>query len=259
MSTPTTADPVGDAKVFMLGAQLGVVEVQARLRSGGMDGGRRPTSHERLAGQPWDASYRDGPAPWDIGAPQPAVMRLASAGAFTGAVLDVGCGTGDNAVHIASSGVDVLGVDVAESAVSMARATAAARSVDAEFIVADALRLGRLDRAFDTVLDCALFHAFDNEERRDYVLSLASVTRPGGRLYVLCFSDADPETTGPHPVSRDELTAPFTGGSGWRIASIGAERLQARFAPEGVPAWLAEVQRLESREISDEPVPIGAA
>src|SRR5215472_15007105 len=53
-------------------------------------GGRRPTSHERMAGQPWDASYRDGPAPWDIGTPQPAIVRLASAGAFAGPVLDAG-------------------------------------------------------------------------------------------------------------------------------------------------------------------------
>jgi SAM-dependent methyltransferase len=213
-------------------------------RSGDPYGGRRPTSHERLAGQPWDASYRDGPAPWDIGAPQPAVVRLANAGAFAGTVLDVGCGTGHNAMHIAGLGLDVLGVDVAESAVSMARETAAARRVDAEFMVADALHLGRLGRAFDTVLDCALFHAFDHDERRDYVVSLASATRPGGYLYLLCFSDADPEAAGPHPVSRDELTAPFTPGAGWRIASIGPERLQARFAPGGVPAWLAKMERI---------------
>src|SRR5256885_15154192 len=67
--------------------------------------GRRPTSHERLTGLPWDASYHDGPAPWDIGQPQPAVVRLASEGGFAGAVLDAGCGTGENALHIASLGM----------------------------------------------------------------------------------------------------------------------------------------------------------
>lgn len=224
------------------------MSTQRGLRSGDAYGGRQPTSHERHAGQPWDASYRNGPAPWDIGAAQPAVVRLASADAFAGTVLDAGCGKGDNAVHIASLGLDVLGIDVAESAVSSARETAAAHNLDAQFMVADALHLGRLGRAFDTVLDCALFHAFDNDERRDYAASLASVTRPGAHLYVLCFSDADPDTAGPHPVSRYELTAPFTRSSGWKIASIGAERLQARFAPEGVPAWLAEIERIDSRE-----------
>ena len=54
--------------------------------------GRQPTSHERMSGQPWDASYHDGPAPWDIGRPQPAVVRLASEGGFAGAVLDAAAG-----------------------------------------------------------------------------------------------------------------------------------------------------------------------
>lgn len=120
--------------------------------------------------------------------------------------------------------------------------------IGAEFIVADALRLDRLGRVFDTVLDCALFHAFDNDERRGYVFSLASVTRPGGNLYVLCFSDTDPETAGPHPVSRQELSAPFTTSFGWSITSISPERLQARFAPDGAPAWLAKIQRIEPQD-----------
>src|SRR6201996_4914971 len=104
-------------------------------------GGRRPSSHERLAGRPWDASYTDGPAPWDIGGPQPAVVRLADAGAFAGTVLDAGCGTGDNALHLAQLGLSVLGIDVAETAIATARAHAAQRRSAAEFAVADALQL----------------------------------------------------------------------------------------------------------------------
>jgi 2-polyprenyl-3-methyl-5-hydroxy-6-metoxy-1,4-benzoquinol methylase len=83
-------------------------------------GGRRPTSHERVYGRPWDASYHDGPAPWDIGQPQPAIARLASEGGFAGAVLDAGCGTGEHALLVASLGLSVLGVDVAETALAMA-------------------------------------------------------------------------------------------------------------------------------------------
>jgi hypothetical protein len=54
--------------------------------------GRHPTSHERLTGLPWDASYHDGPAPWDIGKPQPAIVRLASEDGSAGAVLDAAAG-----------------------------------------------------------------------------------------------------------------------------------------------------------------------
>jgi SAM-dependent methyltransferase len=119
--------------------------------------GRHPTSHERLTGLPWDASYHDGPAPWDIGQPQPAIARLASEGGFVGAVLDAGCGTGENALHVASLGLSVLGVDVAETALAIARAKADDRGIEVEFA---------------------------GDERPGYVASLASVTEHDGTLYV---------------------------------------------------------------------------
>jgi SAM-dependent methyltransferase len=207
---------------------------------------REPTSHERRAGAPWDASYRDGPAPWDVGRPQPAVVRLAREGAFAGTVLDAGCGTGENALHIAALGLPVLGVDVAETAVSIARGKAAERGFDAEFDVGDALRLDRLGRVFDTVLDSGLFHAFDGDERRAYVTSLAAVLRPGGHVYVLCFADEGAGPRGPHPVSQDELRAPF--GDGWRMASLAPERIETRFHEHGAPGWLARIQRSRNGE-----------
>src|ERR1700684_647629 len=205
-------------------------------------GERQPTSHERRANQRWNASYVDGPPPWDVG-PQPAIARLASEGAFTGTVLDAGCGTGENALLIASRGLRVLGVDVAETALSLAREKAAARGIDADFALADALRLDRLSRTFDTVLDCGLFHTFDSDERREYVTSLASVTSRGGRLYVLCFSDVGPDRCGPHPTSHEELQAAFRRSGGWRVVSVDPDRIHTRFGPRGLPAWLAKIER----------------
>jgi SAM-dependent methyltransferase/catechol 2,3-dioxygenase-like lactoylglutathione lyase family enzyme len=209
---------------------------------------RQPTSHERREGRPWDASYVDGPAPWDIGEPQPAILRLAGEGAFAGAVLDAGCGTGENALHVASLGLHVLGVDVAESALSIAREKAARRGIDAEFVVGDALHLHRLGRVFETVLDCGLFHTFDSDERRDYAASLASVTARGGHLYVLCFSDVGPDACGPHPISQDELRAAFS-SSGWSVASVSPDRLRTRFDAQGAPAWLAKIERRDRNGI----------
>ncbi len=205
-------------------------------------GGRPPTSHERMTGRPWDASYRDGPAPWDIGGPQPALVRLAAKGVFAGPVLDPGSGTGENALHLASLGLSVLGVDVAETALAMARDKAARRGAEVEFALADALHLERLGRTFRTVLDCGLFHTFQGDERVQYVASLAAVTEHGGTLYLLCFSDQGTDA-GPHPVSREELRAAFHLGSGWEISTIQPERLETRFHENGAPAWLATIQR----------------
>jgi SAM-dependent methyltransferase len=204
--------------------------------------GRPPTSHERMTGLPWDASYHNGPAPWDIGRPQPAIVRVASQGGFAGAVLDAGCGTGENALHVASLGVAVLGVDVAETALEIARAKADDRGIEVEFAGADALRLARLGRSFETVLDCGLFHSFDRDERPGYVASLASVTGHDATLYVLCFSDVGPET-GPHPVSRDELRGAFNASSGWDVAAVEPDRIQSRYHRDGAPAWFATIKR----------------
>lgn len=196
-----------------------------------------------MTGQPWDASYHDGPAPWDVGA-QPVVVRLAAEGAFTGTVLDAGCGSGDNALHVASLGLPVLGVDVAETALASAREKAADRGLKAEFAVGDALQLGRLGRKFDTVLDCGLFHTFDRVEQPAYAASLASVTEHDGTLYLLCFSDEGPDS-GPHPVTQDDLRAAFTPSTGWDIATIAADRVHTRFHGDtGAPAWLATIKRL---------------
>jgi SAM-dependent methyltransferase len=205
--------------------------------------GRQPTSHERMAGQPWDASYHDGPPPWDIGQPQPAIVRLASQGGFAGAVLDAGCGTGENALLVASLGLPVLGVDVAETALAMAREKAADRGIEVEFAAADAFMLDRLGRRFETVLDCGLFHAFDADERAAYAASLAAVTEHDGTLYVLCFSDEGPDT-GPHPISQEELRAAFNPSSGWDITAIEPNRLQTRIHDHGAAAWFATIKRI---------------
>ena len=205
-------------------------------------GGRQPTSHERMTGQPWDASYRAGPAPWDVGRPQPAVVRLAGAGGFAGAVLDAGCGTGENALHLASRGLPVMGVDVAPTAVAIARAKARDRGIEVEFAVADAFELARLGRRFESVLDSGLFHTFAGDERPRYVASLAAATQPGGTLHVVCFSDAAP-ATGPHPVSEAELRAAFAPGTGWAVAAVVPDRIQTRFHADGAPAWVATITR----------------
>lgn len=206
-------------------------------------GGRPPTSHERMTGRPWDASYQDGPPPWDVGEPQPAVVRLAARGGLASPVLDAGCGTGENALHLASLGWSVLGFDVAETALASARAKAEARGIAVELVAADALRLERLGRSFATVVDCGLLHTFDAEERPRYAASLAAVTERGGTLYVLCFSDqgSDP---GPHPIRQEDLRTAFGPGTGWSVAAIEPERIQTTFHDHGAPAWLATIRRL---------------
>jgi SAM-dependent methyltransferase len=197
-----------------------------------------------MTGLPWDASYRDGSAPWDVGRPQPAVVRVAAEGGFAGAVLDAGCGSGENALHIASLGLPVLGFDVAETALAVAGGKAGDRGIEVEFIAADALRLEGMRRRFETVLDCGLFHSFDGDERPGYVASLASMTNHDGTLYVLCFRDDGPDA-GPHPVRQDDLRAAFSRATGWDVVAIEPDRVLTRYHDDrGAPAWLATFRRI---------------
>ena len=203
---------------------------------------RSPTSHERRSGEPWDHSYQAGSPPWDIGRPQPAVVRLCDQGAFVEAVLDAGCGSGENALEIAARDIEVVGADVAPTAIRQAQEKAAGRGIAANFLVADALQLDRLGQTFQSGLDCGLFHTFDDDERQAYVESLAAVTRPGSVLHLLCFSDMAPGDWGPRRIRQAELRASF--GDGWKVVSIEEERFETNLESSEVPAWLAQIERV---------------
>ncbi|MFC5290124.1 class I SAM-dependent methyltransferase [Actinokineospora guangxiensis] len=131
--------------------------------------------------------------PWDISQAQPSLVAIEESGGISGDVLDLGCGTGDNAIYLASRGYRVTGVDVAPTAIKEAVQRAQAVGVDVTFDVADATKLDQYSSAFDTIVDSALYHSLEVDERADYVRALVRVARPGARLHVLCFSDATPE------------------------------------------------------------------
>jgi SAM-dependent methyltransferase len=202
--------------------------------------------NERVTTPSWDDSYAGStPPPWDIGQPQPAFARLAAQGLLTGRVLDAGCGTGEHTLLAASSGADALGVDGSPRAIDRARGKAAERGIKARFEVADALRLADLGLSFDVVIDNGLFHVFDDASRARYVASLASVLRPGGHLYLMCFSDRQPGTAGPRRVTQDELRSAFA--DGWQIDAIQGDTIEINpgpfFGTTQVQAWLAIISR----------------
>ena len=188
-----------------------------------------------------------GKAPWDIGKPQPVLVEVADR--VTGDVLDAGCGTGENALFLAEKGHPVLGIDFLEGPIQEARTKTQERGLAAEFARMDALNLAGLDRRFDSVIDSGLFHVFSDEDRARYVAGLAHVTRPGGRLFLLCFSDDEPGTQGPRRVSQQELRDSFA--QGWAIEELRPARFEVvpdlkdiAFSEGGPRAWFSMVRRL---------------
>lgn len=203
-----------------------------------------------IPSSPWDSAYRGAPPPWDIGRPQPIVEEIADDGGFRGEVLDAGCGTGENALFLASRGLDVLGVDWSALAIARARAKAAERGLRATFEVADALDLAALGRTFESVLDCGLFHTFEDAERAAYVAGLAAVVRRTGLVHLLCFSDREPWGGGPRRVTQAEIRQAFA--DGWNVIAIEQARFATRLHDDGALAWHATIERAPAARTSDE-------
>ena len=191
-------------------------------------------------------SMYSGKAPWDIGRPQKAFIEIADQ--VQGSVFDVGCGTGENALFFASRSHKVTGIDYLAEPIRRAKQKAVERGVTATFLVMDALALKELPQVFDTLIDCGLFHVFDNDDRERYVEGLATVLKPDGRLFLMCFSDQEPGEQGPRRVSRMEIEDTFA--EGWTVESIKPTRFEVRpdlkdisFSEGGPKAWFVVVRR----------------
>jgi SAM-dependent methyltransferase len=191
-------------------------------------------------------NFYAGSAPWDIGKPQEPVVAVAHW--VTSPVLDAGCGTGEHALFLAAWGHEVTGIDFVEEAVTRARRKAAERGLSVKFLVKDALTLGDWGERFASVIDCGLFHVFSDADRQRYVQGLQRVLVPGGRLFLLCFSDEEPGTEGPRRVSRQELYSAFA--DGWEIQLVEPCRIGVNpqftdftFSEGGPRAWFAVIRR----------------
>jgi SAM-dependent methyltransferase len=194
----------------------------------------------------FESMYAEG-APWDVGKPQQTFIDVADQ--IQGAVLDAGCGAGDMALFLASRGNKVTGVDYLDEPIRRAKLKAAEKKLPVSFLVKDATAFKDWNERFENVVDSGLFHVFSDDDRKKYVAGLATVLKPGGRLYLMCFSNEEPGTEGPRRVSKQELREAFA--DGWEIESIEPARFEIRpnlkgfnFSPGGPKTWFATIRRL---------------
>jgi cyclopropane fatty-acyl-phospholipid synthase-like methyltransferase len=148
--------------------------------------------------------------------------------------VDLGCGTGENALYLATRGHVVCGIDYVALPIERAKAKARARGLTVDFRVGNAFELHELHGRFDTAIDCGLFHLFNDEERAAYVTGLAAVLGAGGRFHMLCFSNLEPPGEGPRRVSRQEIYDTFR--DGWEVEDVQGVSIE-NVATADVP-WL---------------------
>lgn len=160
----------------------------------------------------WDEAYKGTP-PWDVGHPQPVFVDLIKSGEIKpGRALDIGCGRGDNSIMLSMSGCDVTGIDIVKGVISDAKEKAIERHVNVNFVVGNVLQMDRLFRKaeFDIVIDSGLFHTMTDGERPIFARQVHRVLKKGGKYFMLCFSDKEPDGTGPRRVSKAEIESTFT-------------------------------------------------
>jgi SAM-dependent methyltransferase len=191
----------------------------------------------------WEDAYKTTP-PWDVGRPQPALVELVRAGELnTGSALDVGCGTGENALYLAGNGFSVTGVDLTSLAIAAARAKAKERKLNVDFRIGNALSLDFKDGIFNNIIDSGLFHTFPDNERLVYAREMARVLAPRGKYFMLCFSDKEPTNWGgPRRVTKEEIESTFS--PLFTINYIRDALFATRFHNNGGRAYLTSATRI---------------
>lgn len=191
----------------------------------------------------WNESYVSGDTPWDTGEPDEHLVEFVRAGAVsTGRALDIGCGTGTNALWLARQGFSVFGIDLASTAVEKARAKADGTGLDCRFEVLDFLNDRVTNGPFGFVFDRGCFHVFDEAgDRERFAEHVAALLAPGGRWLSLIGSTEGPERDwGPPRRTAREVTDSIE--PVLEILELRTIRFHADL-PEPAAAWLC-VSRL---------------
>lgn len=155
----------------------------------------------------WDDRYEHSNVPWDTGVPDPHLVELVQAGSLApGRVLEVGCGTGTNAIWLASRGFEVVGIDISPRAI--ARAEAKVRGEPAHFLVRDFFDAS-LEGRFDLVFDRGVLHLHDDlPARARFVGRVAELLSPTGVwLSIVGSTEGPPRDHGPPRRSALDLVA----------------------------------------------------
>jgi SAM-dependent methyltransferase len=156
----------------------------------------------------WNANYATGELPWDSGRPEHFLVEVIRSGLVKpGRTLEVGCGTGTNALWLAEQGFDVLAVDISPLAIEKARAKP--NQWKCRFEVLDFMKAQPAGAPFDFVFDRGLLHVFDEpEEREQFAARVAALLTPTGRwLSLIGSTEGPPRDIGPPRRSARDVMA----------------------------------------------------
>lgn len=189
----------------------------------------------------WEQRYSSGETPWDSQRPSKELARLLKEFPAPGRrALELGCGTGTNAVALASQGFEVTAVDCSPTALQLAREKAIAAGVEIEWIEADVHNFGAGLKPFDLVFDRGCYHCCRRVDLSGFLATLETVTRPG-TLFVCLTGNADEQEPGPPRVRGEEICAELE--PLFRIRELRAFRFEDAGGLEGPLGWSVAAER----------------
>jgi len=176
----------------------------------------------------YELMYLVGFKPWDSGVSPPELVAAVEgpAALAPGRALDLGCGTGTNAVYLARHGWEVTAIDAVGRALRAARRKAEAAGVSPRFVQGDVTRLGELGvgSGYRLLFDLGCFHGLPTDRRDAYASGVTAVAAPGATFLLFGFAEGAMRV-GPRGVSGEELRRRLPG---WKLldATRGTDRLE---------------------------------
>lgn len=155
----------------------------------------------------WNQRYIESDTPWDTGVPSEQLKQVLASGLIQpGPVLELGCGTGINAIWLAQSGFQVTAVDLSPVALEKAKTKASGCGVSIAFIQADVTKLPDDGSRFPFVFDRGTYHVVRNVDLEGFQKTLSRVVAPGGYYVVVAGNtneDSPPEGGPPRVTAAD--------------------------------------------------------
>lgn len=242
----TAGDPLGTSLTFTLALggkadESGTIAIaqgsKAVLGERFLPGGIMPHGDKGVRMMDgWDRTYRGGRRPgWDVGRPASVLEAAIKDGAVkSGRALELGCGTGTNAVYLAQKGFDVTAIDVAPTCLTIARDKAGKAKVKVRWVVADVLNLPALGQ-FDFIFDRGCYHGVRRVSADGFVKSVNAVSKPGTLMLIIAGNANEPRHYGPPRVDETEMVNDF--GKTWDFVWLKETRLDSRNPKAKSSAW----------------------
>jgi methyl halide transferase len=191
----------------------------------------------------WENRYVTGDIPWETGHRSTELKRVIAEDKIQPcSAIDLGCGTGANAVFLAELGFDVTAIDLSPTAVDRGRQRKATAGVRVRFLIGDVLDPPEdIGGPYGFFFDRGCYHIVRSIDVGRYLNTLTRITAPGSLGLVLTGNAKEPRI-GPPVVSEEEIRAEL--GSVFEIVRLREFRFDLTLGDAGQPlGWSCLLRR----------------